>query len=91
MTEGRSFRVVGRVQGVGYRWFAQKAARIEGLTGWVRNDPDGSVEAFAEGERESLDRFEVRLGHGPAGARVEAVDVVPQPATNHFADFSIRG
>jgi len=91
MTEARTFRVVGRVQGVGFRWFARDAARREGLSGWVRNEPDGSVEAFAEGDRESLDRFEVRLNHGPSGARVEAVDVVAQPATGRYMDFSIRG
>jgi acylphosphatase len=91
MTEARTFRVVGRVHGVGFRWFAREAARREGLTGWVRNDPDGSVEAFAEGDREALDRFEVRLAHGPAGARVDAVDAVAQPATHQYNEFSIRG
>ena len=91
MTEARTFRVVGRVQGVGFRWFTRDAARREGLSGWVRNEPDGSVEAFAEGDREALDRFEVKLNHGPAGARVDAVDVVPQPATGQYVDFSTRG
>ena len=49
MLVARRFVVSGRVQGVGYRFFADEAARVEGLSGWIRNLPDGRVEAFAEG------------------------------------------
>jgi acylphosphatase len=69
--------VRGRVQGVGYRFFAMRAARELGLNGWVRNLPDGSVETFAEGEEESLAQYVKRLGYGPLTGRVDGVDVEP--------------
>jgi acylphosphatase len=72
----RRFTVHGRVQGVGFRFFTRERAALEGLAGWVRNAADGSVEVEAEGEREAVDRFERALRHGPAGARVDTVDVV---------------
>jgi acylphosphatase len=67
--------VSGRVQGVGFRYFAEAAASREGLHGWIRNLPDGSVEALAEGDAEAIERFERALQHGPPGARVERLDV----------------
>ena len=67
--------ISGRVQGVGFRYFAEAAATREGVHGWVRNLPDGRVEAAAEGESEAIERFERAIGHGPPGARVERVDV----------------
>ena len=91
MTESRTYRVVGRVQGVGFRWFAWDAATREGLTGYVRNETDGSVEAFVEGEQAALDRFEWQISRGPAGARVDAVDRVTQAATGAYIGFSIKG
>jgi acylphosphatase len=63
------------VQGVGFRYFAQAAAAREGLHGWVRNLPDGSVEALAEGDAEAVERFERAIRHGPPGARVDHVEV----------------
>jgi acylphosphatase len=71
----RHFLISGRVQGVGFRWFAESAASREGLHGWVRNRPDGSLEAMAEGDAEALERFERALRHGPPAARVENVEV----------------
>ena len=65
--------VAGRVQGVGFRAFTADAARAEGLGGWVRNLPDGRVEAHAEGDAASLERFERRLRQGPPLARVDSV------------------
>jgi acylphosphatase len=73
MRIARRFVLSGRVQGVGYRYFAQDAARREGLHGFVRNHDDGSVEAVAEGEAESLERFERALRQGPSRSRVERV------------------
>jgi acylphosphatase len=75
MLVARWFVLKGRVQGVGFRFFAQEAAALEGIAGFVRNRGDGGVEAFAEGEREAVERFERRLRRGPAGARVESFDV----------------
>lgn len=91
MIEARSFRIVGRVQGVGFRWFAWDAAMREGLTGLVRNLPDGSVEVVAEGDRDALDRFEWKLSSGPAGARVEHVERDTIPPTGAFRGFSVKG
>jgi len=67
--------VRGRVQGVGFRFFAERAARELGIRGWVRNLPDGSVETLAEGEDEAVQRYLERLRKGPLGSRVDAVDV----------------
>ena len=67
--------VQGRVQGVGYRFFASRAARELGLNGWVRNLSNGSVETFAEGEEAALMQYVARFREGPAGARVDAVSV----------------
>jgi len=80
----------GRVQGVGYRFFAERAARREGLHGWVRNLADGRVEAAAEGEVEAMDRFEGQLRHGPSGARVEHIEVEDTVPEGRLAGFSIR-
>jgi acylphosphatase len=91
MLESRTYRVIGRVQGVGFRWFTCDAARREGLVGTVRNEPDGSVEAVVEGERTALDRFDAAIRRGPAGARVDAVDLEIGPASGRYADFSLRG
>jgi acylphosphatase len=67
MRVARRYVVSGRVQGVGFRYFTQDTARREGLSGVVRNLPDGRVEAVAEGDHASLERFEAALRHGPAG------------------------
>jgi acylphosphatase len=75
MRIARRFLVSGRVQGVGYRYFVHDAARREGVTGYVRNVPDGRVEAFVEGELEAVTRVELAIRSGPGGARVEHVDV----------------
>ena len=75
MRVARRFLVSGRVQGVGYRYFAFDAARREGLHGYVKNLPDGRVEAAAEGEEASMERFERVLRQGPSRARVEHVMV----------------
>lgn len=75
MRVARRFVISGRVQGVGFRFFAADAARREGLSGSVRNLDDGRVEAIAEGESESVVRFERTLRQGPSRARVEHVQV----------------
>jgi acylphosphatase len=85
----RRFLISGRVQGVGFRWFAESAAAHEGLHGWVRNLPDGRVEAQAEGDAEALDRFERALRHGPPAADVETVDVDAIMPTGRDTGFSV--
>ena len=66
--------VRGRVQGVGFRWFVREVGRQLGVSGWVRNRPDGSVEVSAEGTDALMDRLRAELQRGPDGAHVEAVD-----------------
>ena len=63
------------MQGVGFRYFIQAVASRENLHGWARNLPDGRVEAAAEGEADAMERFERALRHGPAGARVEQLEI----------------
>ena len=80
----------GRVQGVGFRYFAHDAARREGLTGYVTNLADGRVEVLAEGEAESLERFERALRQGPSRSRVEHVVVDELDPHQGHQGFSIR-
>jgi acylphosphatase len=90
MLEAKRYVVSGRVQGVGFRFFAHEAAVREGLTGWVRNQPDRTVEIVAQGDAESLLRFEMAVRRGPAGARVEDVAVDREPVTASFTRFQIE-
>ncbi len=89
MRVARRFVISGRVQGVGFRYFTQDAARREGATGWVRNLPDGSVEAFVEGEAEAVTRVERALRSGPRGARIDTVTVHVEDPGEGYRDFSI--
>jgi acylphosphatase len=82
--------VRGRVQGVGFRVFVASRAAALGLTGWVRNGPDGSVECLAEGARPDLETLVAALAQGPAGARVEGVSRAWSAATGSFDRFAIR-
>lgn len=82
--------VVGRVQGVGFRWFAVEEARRFGLGGWVANAPDGTVRCIAEGPVEALMAFLLELGRGPIGGWVDRVIPVWYPATGLPARFEIR-
>ena len=90
MRVARKFLVSGHVQGVGFRFFTQDAARRDGLTGHVTNHADGSVEAVAEGEAEAIDRFERALRRGPSRSRVERVQVEEVVPTGLHAGFEIR-
>jgi acylphosphatase len=82
----RLFRVHGRVQGVGFRWFTQSVASDLHLEGYVRNLADGSVEVLAAGSADALDRLREALRRGPAGSRVTGIDETPgsEPATSSF-------
>lgn len=82
--------VTGRVQGVGFRFFARRAAREAGIRGWVRNRPDGTVETLAEGEEDAVARYLERLREGPHGSRVTAVDVQDTVA-EESSSFDITG
>jgi acylphosphatase len=82
--------VRGRVQGVGFRYSTISEARPAGLRGWVRNLPTGEVEIVAEGPRDRLERLHQWAMRGPAGARVENVEVQWRDATGEFDDFRMR-
>ncbi|MBD3249888.1 acylphosphatase [Candidatus Woesearchaeota archaeon] len=82
--------IKGNVQGVFFRANAKKKAISLGLTGWVRNDPDGTVETVAEGEKSRLDEFKSWCLKGPSSAEVSDVDSETQEATGEFTTFSIR-
>lgn len=82
--------VHGYVQGVSFRWHTRHRARILGLTGWVRNRPDGTVEVVAEGPRNALEELLAFLRVGPSLAHVERVDVEWLPATGAYHSFEVR-
>ena len=71
------FRVKGRVQGVGFRWWARRMAAGLGLRGVILNHMDGSVEVHAGGDEESVALFAAHLAQGPPGARVDGVERFP--------------
>jgi acylphosphatase len=82
--------VRGRVQGVGYRYYAQRSAAALGLTGFVRNRIDGSVELLAEGDPDKLDQLTTLLKEGPSFAFVEGVDSQKMPYKGSYTHFSIK-
>ncbi|MEE9182471.1 MAG: acylphosphatase [candidate division NC10 bacterium] len=83
-------RVMGRVQGVGFRFFTECVAEEIGLYGYVMNCRDGSVEVMVEGEEEALEELLRRLKQGPPGARVEKVEATRGSYTGEFSGFSVR-
>ena len=89
MRQARRFLISGRVQGVGYRFFARRAASVEGLHGMARNLDDGRVEVFVEGDEEAITRFERVIRRGPMGARVEQVMIEPVLPSGRYIDFTI--
>ena len=82
--------VSGRVQGVGFRHFTASAAQRLGLTGWVRNRFNGTVETVAEGEKDALDDFLRQIRTGPGPSHVEDVKLEWLPATGEFKSFQVR-
>jgi len=90
MQIARRYRVYGRVQGVGYRYFVQYAAAQLGIRGWVRNLDDGSVEVYAIGSKADHDALNERLQRGPSMADVHGVEV-QEAALEKLRDFRIAG
>lgn len=86
----RHYHVLGRVQGVWFRGSAREEARRLGLSGWVRNCADGSVEAVACGSPEALGEFRSWLYEGPPDARVEAVEETEASETPVDGDFVVK-
>ena len=89
--ETRRYVVSGRVQGVGFRWFEEREARVLGLSGWVRNRNDGSVEVLACGTREQLGALYSKLKEGPRAARVDDIAVEDAAPLKNLHTFRIEG
>ena len=82
--------IAGRVQGVAFRAYAVDEAERLGVHGWVRNLPDGRVEAVAEGRRDAVEAFVAWCRRGPPAARVDDISVTWEPHRGEFAAFEVR-
>lgn len=88
-TLAKRYRVRGRVQGVGFRYFVEHSAKALAIRGWVRNDDDGSVEVYAMGTSAQLADLAGLLWQGPRWAEVRGVDE-SEAAVEHHSGFSVR-
>jgi acylphosphatase len=91
LTQARRFVIRGRVQGVGFRWFVEREAHILGITGWVRNNDDGSVEVLAVGAPEKLAELRSKLQAGPRAARVDDLEESEAQPVAGLDSFQVRG
>jgi acylphosphatase len=89
--EARVYRISGRVQGVGFRWWTQRLATELGVVGDVRNLPDGTVEVRAAGDPPVMESFERKLREGPPSSRVDRLTVDTLAHRVEWAEFSIVG
>ena len=87
----KKFVISGRVQGVGYRFFAEHWADQLGIAGYVKNLWDGTVEVYAIGDGVSLEQFKLRLAEGPRGARVAGVSESDEAVDKRYVRFTIEG
>ena len=85
----RRFIISGMVQGVGYRFFAMRAAARHQVLGTVRNLPDGRVEVLVEGDRDAMDAFKTELATGPMMAEVTDIEETDLTVTGRYRDFRI--
>lgn len=79
------------MQGVGFRWFVEREAHSLGIAGWVRNNPDSSVEVLATGTRDQLSGLRSRLQKGPRAARVDNVEESEARPVEGLNTFRIEG
>jgi acylphosphatase len=86
----KRYIIAGRVQGVGYRFFAERRARELGVAGYVQNRSDGCVEVYAIGSPASLGEFERHLAKGPLGARVTGVEELEETVDTNYTRFLIE-
>jgi len=87
----KKFLITGRVQGVGYRYFAERWASQLGICGYVKNLWDGNVEVYAMGDARSLEELKRQLAEGPRSARVAAVDESDEPVDTRYNRFIVEG
>jgi len=90
MKQGRHIRIHGKVQGVGYRFYATRVARRLGLKGWIQNLRDGSVEALVEGEPEAIDEWIDDVREGPRYAEVTKIDQEVREFSGKLGDFDVK-
>lgn len=90
MRETRLIRIHGKVQGVGYRFFATRVARRLGLKGWIKNNRDGIVEALVEGEKSTIDEWIEELREGPRYAEVTKIDQETKEFSGRLGDFDVK-
>lgn len=90
MKELRLLRIHGKVQGVGYRFFATRVARRLGLKGWIQNLRDGSVEAVVEGESDKINEWIEEIREGPRYAEVTRVDQEKRDYSGQYGDFDVK-
>ena len=88
--EQRYIKIHGKVQGVGYRFFATRVARRLGLKGWIQNNRDGTVEAAVEGEKNVIDEWIEELKEGPRYAEVTKIDQDSKEFTGRLGDFDVK-
>jgi acylphosphatase len=89
-TVARKFLIRGEVQGVGYRFFAQRAAATHQVVGYVRNEPDGSVEVLAEGPAANVEAFKIDLAAGPQWATVEQLEEIDLDPSGKYSAFLVE-
>jgi acylphosphatase len=90
MKLARKYRVSGRVQGVGFRFFADHWANQLGLSGYVKNCWDGTVEAYAIGDAAALEEFKARLAEGPRSARVDGIQESEEAVNSRYKRFVVE-
>jgi acylphosphatase len=88
--EARKYVIVGRVQGVGFRFFTENWAHRMGLSGYVKNCADGTVEVYAVGSAAALEEFKARLAEGPLGARVDQVQEFEEQLKGSYRRFVVE-
>jgi acylphosphatase len=87
----RKYRISGRVQGVGFRYFAERVAKGLGLAGYVMNCDDGTVEVYAAGDEAALGQLKLRLAEGPRSALVSRVEEWDEAVNDRYHGFVIKG
>ena len=87
----KKFVISGRVQGVGYRFFAERWAEQLGIAGYVKNLWDGTVEVYAVGDAAALEQFKLRLAEGPRMGRVAGVSESEEALDKRYVRFTIEG
>lgn len=90
MKELRAIKVHGKVQGVGYRFYATRVARRLGLKGWIRNLRDGTVDAIVEGESDAIDEWIEEIREGPRYAEVTKIEQESKSYQGKFGEFDVK-